>query len=147
MMKKMLLGFVVWGALSGAAFANANSQTGCGLGTIIISQPNSAVLYALQATTNHSTFTQTFGISSGTMNCRKAKFVLDERVQEFVAANMDALHKEIAMARGDTLDTLAELLEVEDKQAFRELLQENYLAIYQNVDVDMASTLDSIQAL
>ena len=81
------------------------------------------------------------------MNCRKAKFVLDERVQEFVAANMDALHKEIAMARGDTLDTLAELLEVEDKQAFRELLQENYLAIYQNADVDMASTLDSIQAL
>ncbi|MDE6044157.1 MAG: DUF3015 domain-containing protein, partial [Helicobacter sp.] len=58
-----------------------------------------------------------------------------------------ALHKEIAMARGDTLDTLAELLEVEDKQAFRELLQENYLAIYQNADVDMASTLDSIQAL
>ncbi|MDE6979192.1 MAG: DUF3015 domain-containing protein, partial [Helicobacter sp.] len=49
--------------------------------------------------------------------------------------------------RGDTLDTVADLLEVEDSQAFNDLLQENYLAIYQNVDVDMASTLDSIQAL
>lgn len=146
-MKKIFLGFVVCGVLGSVAFANANSQTGCGLGTLIISQPNSAVLYALQATTNHSTFTQTFGISSGTMNCRKARFVLDERVQEFVAANMDALHKEISMARGETLDTLVELLQVEDQEAFKQSLQENYLAIYQNANVDMASTLDSIQAL
>lgn len=146
-MRKLFLGMVAAGMISGIALANANSQTGCGLGSMVITQPNSAILYALQMTTNQSTGTQSFGITSGTMNCRKAKFVHNTRVQEFVAANMDVLHKEIAKGDGQSLDALVELLDIKESSTFKTKLQENYLAIYKHSDTDMASALDSIHNL
>ncbi len=146
-MKKFLCALAFTATLSVSAMANANSQTGCGLGTLVITQPNTAILYALQATTNATSGNQTFGITSGTLNCRKAVFVMNERVQEFVASNMDALHKEISIGRGENLDTLVELLEVQDKETFKTNLQENYIAIYNNSSADMATTLDNIHTL
>ena len=61
-MKKVLLSVVAVIALGSAAMA-ANTQTGCGLGTQVIKSPDSAILYALQATTNGTSGNQTFGIS------------------------------------------------------------------------------------
>jgi len=102
-MKKILLSAVAVLALSTAAMANVNSQTGCGLGSMIIKDDSSAVMLALQATTNGTSGNQTFGITSGTSGCKKTKFVMNERAQEFVASNMDILAKEIAVGHGESL--------------------------------------------
>jgi len=143
-MKKVLLSAVAVLALSTSVMAGANSQTGCGLGTQVIKSPDSAVLYALQATTNGTSGNQTFGITSGTSGCKKTKFVMNERASEFVASNMDQLAKEISMGHGESIDTLAELLNVEDKATFSASLQANYNSIYTSKDVKMADVLDNI---
>lgn len=142
-MKKILVSLAAVLALGTSAYAGVNSQTGCGLGAMIIKDDSSAVLLALQATTNTS-FSQTFAITSGTLGCKKAKLVMNERAEEFVASNMDTLAKEIAIGHGESLDTLAELLNVEDKATFSASLQANYNKIYTSQTVKMADVLDNI---
>lgn len=145
-MKKVVLSAIATLALSTAAYA-ANSQTGCGLGGQIIKSPDSAVMYALQATTNGTSANQTFGITSGTSGCKKTKLVLNEQAAEFVAANMDQLSTEIAQGHGESVDTLAELLEVENKADFAATLQANYNSIYTTQDAKMADVLDSVSTV
>ncbi|HEY9203838.1 MAG TPA: DUF3015 family protein [Sulfurimonas sp.] len=143
-MKKILVSLAAVVALSSSAMAGVNSQTGCGLGSMIIKDDSTAVLLALQATTNGTSGNQTFGITSGTLGCQKTQFVMNEQAEEFVASNMDQLAKEIAMGHGESIDTLAELLEVSDKATFSASLQENYNKIYTSQDVKMADVLDNI---
>jgi len=146
-MKKLIVSIAAVAALSTAAMAGVNSQTGCGLGSMIIKDDSSAILLALQATTNGTSGNQTFGITSGTSGCKKTKFVMNERAEEFVASNMDQLAKEIAMGQGESVDTLAELLSVEDKEAFASAMQANYNSIYTSQNVQMADVLDNISAM
>ena len=142
-MKKILVSAVAVLALSTSVMA-ANAQTGCGLGGQVIKKADSAVMYALQATTNGTSFNRTFGITSGTSGCKKAKFVMNERASEFVASNMDVLAKEIAVGHGESIDTLAELLSVDDKTTFATALQANYNSIYTSQNVQMSDVLDNI---
>ncbi|MEA1918444.1 MAG: DUF3015 family protein [Campylobacterota bacterium] len=143
-MKKILLSALAIAALSTMASATVQDQTGCGLGAQIIKDDSSAVMLALQATTNGTSGNQTFGITSGTSGCKKVKFVMNEAAQEFVASNMDQLSKEIAMGQGESLDTLAELLKVEDKAEFSAALQSNYTSIYTSKNVEMADVMENI---
>jgi len=146
-MKKLIVSIAAVAALSSAAFAGVNSQTGCGLGSMIIKDDSTAVMLSLQATTNGTSGNQTFGITSGTSGCKKTKFVMNERAEEFVASNMDQLAKEIAMGHGESVDTLAELLSADDKEAFASALQSNYNSIYTSQNVEMADVLDNISAI
>ncbi|MDT8337712.1 MAG: DUF3015 family protein [Sulfurimonas sp.] len=143
-MKKILVSLAAVIALSSSAMAGVNSQTGCGLGSMIIKDDSTAILLALQATTNGTSGNQTFGITSGTLGCQKTKFVMNGQAEEFVASNMDQIAKEIAIGHGESIDTLAELLEISDKATFSASLQENYNKIYTSQDVKMADVLDNI---
>ncbi|MDD3770421.1 DUF3015 domain-containing protein [Sulfuricurvum sp. IAE1] len=146
-MKKIILSFVAVAALSTAGFATVNNQTGCGLGSQIIKDDSSALMLALQATTNTTLGNQTFGITSGTSGCKRARLVMNERAAEFVASNMDQLSREIAIGQGESVDTLAELLNVDDKAAFAATLQANYNAIYTSEKADMASVMDNVATI
>lgn len=146
-MKKLIVSLAAVAALSSVAFAGVNNQTGCGLGSMIIKDDSTAIMLALQATTNGTFGNQTFGITSGTLGCTKTKIVMNERAQEFVASNMDQLAKEIAQGQGESVDTLSELLAVEDKEAFASALQTNYKSIYTSENVQMADVLDNIATL
>jgi len=143
-LKKLLISVAAVVALATSAMAGVNSQTGCGLGSMIIKDDSTAIMLALQATTNGTSGNQTFGITSGTLGCQKTKVVMNERAQEFVASNMDTLAKEIAVGHGESLDTLAELLKVEDKATFSAALQANYNSIYTSQKVQMSDVLDNI---
>jgi hypothetical protein len=146
-MKKVLISIVAIAALSTAGFASVNSETGCGLGSQIIHDDSSAVMLALQATTNNTLGNQTFGITSGTSGCKKSKLVMNERAAEFVASNMDQLSREIAIGHGESVSTLAELLNVQDKAAFASALQANYNAIYTSEKADMSTVLDNVSTI
>jgi hypothetical protein len=144
-MKKLLVSLVAVATLSTATFATTNNQTGCGLGEILIKDNSSAVMLALQSISNNAiSSNQIFGITSGTLGCKKTKLVMNERASEFVASNMDILAKEISVGHGESLDTLAELLQVEDKATFASALQANYNKIYSSESVKMADVLDNI---
>lgn len=145
-MKKVLVSLALSAGLATGAFAAANSNTGCGLGSLLIDKQG-LIWNLFQITTNGSTGTQTFGITSGTSGCKSGKIVMDSRTQEFVAANMDALSQEIAQGRGEHLDTLVELLNVADKDAFKIALQDNYNKLYASKDAQSADVLDGAATL
>lgn len=149
-MKKLIMGFAFSIAMSATAFAagQAVQNTGCGLGTILWENKadNSALFQAFQATTNATFGSQTFGISSGTLQCDQPdRFVRNERLMHFVQANMDNLAKDIAMGRGETLDTFAELLGVApgENAAFNAKLQANFSKVFPAENVVLADVIDN----
>ena len=145
-MKKVFMSVALSASLVSGAFAAANSNTGCGLGSYLIDKQG-LIWNLFQITTNGSTGTQTFGITSGTSGCKSGKIAMDSRTEEFVAANMDALSQEIAQGRGEHLDTLVELLNVADKDAFKIALQDNYNKLYASKDAQSADVLDGAATL
>lgn len=142
-MKKILFSAI----LASSLFAAANFQTGCGLGSVIIQNPNNAILYALQATFNSTSANQTFGISSGTLNCQKTELVSNEKALNFANANADALSNEIALGQGEYLDTLLALLDIQNNDEFKEKLRANYIAIYKDKNTQGANIVDAISIL
>lgn len=138
---------------SGAAFAgSAANNTGCGLGSQVFgnSADNSVLLQVLQATTNGTSGNQTFGISSGTLGCEKpASFVANERAMEFLTANMDAVSKDMAMGQGESLETMAELLDIPAQQRpqFYGQLQSNFAQIFVTGQESSAVVMDRISSL
>jgi opacity protein-like surface antigen len=148
-MKKVLLAVALTVVMSGSAFAaTAHTNTGCGLGTMLWENKadNSILFQAFQATTNGTSGSQTFGISSGTSECSQpSKFVQDERLIKFVQANMDNLAKDIAMGKGESLDTFAEMLGVAPAQqaAFNAKLQANFGKIFTSENVVLAEVIDN----
>ena len=146
-MKKLVMSLAAVAALSSSAFAGGNNQTGCGLGSQILPNADSALMHAFQATTNGTSGNQTFGITSGTSGCTQSSIVLNDQAQDFVATNMDVLAQEIAMGQGESLDTLAELLKVEDKAVFASALQAKFSKIYTSENVQMADVLNAIATI
>lgn len=140
---KKILSLVAIVGLTTSIYANDN--TGCGLGSIIIKDQNSTVLQALAATTNGTSGNQTFGISSGTSNCdRPSHFVSNDKLNQFVAQNMDELAMDISAGQGETLNTVAKLMNVEDTKALGAKLQANFSNIYASQNVTSANVIDSI---
>jgi hypothetical protein len=136
--------------MSGAAYAagDAHSNTGCGLGSLLWENraDNSMLFQAFQATTNGTSGSQTFGITSGTSNCQQpSKFVSSEKLINFVQANMDNLAKDMAMGKGETLDTFAELLGVAPEQTagFNAKMQSNFAKIFTSDAVVVANVIDN----
>jgi hypothetical protein len=138
-------------AASKSTAGEAKRNTGCGLGTMLWKNEadNSSLFQAFQATTN-GTGIQTFGISSGTSECQQpAKFASNDRLNEFVVANMDNLAKDIAMGRGETLDTFAELMQIpaEKRAEFYQKLQTSFAKIFTSENVVLANVVDNVVAV
>ena len=123
----------------------ANENTGCGLGSLVIKDQSTVVLQALAATTNGTSGNQTFGITSGTSNCAKpSNFVSNDKLNKFVGENMDELALDISAGQGETLATVAKLMNVENNAAFSAKLQANFSNIYTSENVTSAAVIDSI---
>ncbi len=139
-------------AFAAGAAGTAHMNTGCGLGTMLFkgSADNSTLLQTFQATTNGISGNQTFGITTGTSDCKQpASFASNERMNEFVLANMDNLAKDIAMGKGETLDAFAELMgvPVEKRAEFAAKLQSSFGKIFTSEHVAMANVVDNIAAV
>lgn len=134
--------------VSGLAFAGAPRENcGCGLGTLLFEGKSGLVQQVLAATTNGSFGTQTFGISSGTMECNQpSNFASNEQLNRFVAENMDNLAKDAAMGQGEYLDTLAELMDVPgpNRAEFSQMLQDNFSAIFTEASVSHVEVIENI---
>ena len=145
-MKKLLFIATTTALMTTASFANAN--TGCGLGNQVITNQDSVLMQVFAATTNGTSGNQTFGITSGTSGCAKpAKFVSNDRANEFVAGNMDALALDISNGQGEALTTLATLLNISNPDTFASVLQSNFDKIYTSSKVSSADVIDNIVSL
>jgi hypothetical protein len=135
---------------AGTAFGAARDNVGCGLGTMLFQdKADSTVLQAFQATTNGTFGTQTFGITSGTSECRTpAKFVSNKQLNEFVVANMDNLAKDMARGGGETLEAFADLMQVpaEKRAGFYQKLQVSFASVFTSQHVVLADVVDNAVA-
>lgn len=134
-------------ALSGVGWAVDAKNTGCGLGSMVFEGQNGLMSQTAAATTNGTFGNQTFGISSGTLNCEQFKtFAYNEKVGVFVAENMDNLARDIARGQGEYVNTLAVLMEVPDvkKASFRSQLQAHFSDIYPSNKVTHSEVVQNI---
>lgn len=125
---------------------------GCGLGSMVFEGNDGLISQVSAATTNGTFGNQTFGITSGTSNCEQFKtFTSNEKINTFVAENMDSLAKDIARGQGEYLDTFAALIAVPEskKTELYALLQANFSKIYTSDTVsnlDVLRNIDSVIA-
>jgi hypothetical protein len=142
--------FMMMVVLSGVGWAVDPKNTGCGLGSMVFEGQNGLMSQTAAATTNGTFGNQTFGITSGTLNCEKFKeFAYNEKVNTFVADNMDNLAKDIARGQGEYVDTLAVLMEVPDAKnaSFRSHLQAHFSDIYTSDKVTNAEVVRNIMVV
>jgi len=151
-MKKLLVllfvGFMVIG-FSTALFADQKNY-GCGLGSMAWEGNDGLISQVSAATTNGTSGTQTFGITSGTSNCTEFEnWTSNQKVNVFVADNMDSLAKDIAKGSGEHLNTLALLMDVpqKDRAAFNSKLQKNFARIYTSESVTPTDVVRNIEAV
>ena len=105
-------------------------SAGCGLGSMLIgNKPGFVQLFA--ATTNGTSASQTFGISSGTSNCDSGSGG-SASAKVFIAANREALSKDIARGSGETVQSLAAIAGCGDARAVGASLQRNFKSIFPN---------------
>jgi len=146
-MNKLLFIASATALIATASFAKS-PNVGCGLGNQVITNQDSVLMQIFAVTTNGTSGNQTFGITSGTSGCAKpAKFVSNNRANEFVAGNMDALALDISNGQGEALSTLATLLHVSNPDHFASVLQANFEKIYTSSKVSSADVIDNIVSL
>ncbi|MBS1982961.1 MAG: DUF3015 family protein [Bdellovibrionales bacterium] len=117
---------------------------GCGLGSIVFGQKKGFV-QIFAATTNGTSGSQTFGISSGTSNC--AEGGSQASVEKFVDSNRVALANDMSRGSGETLAGLSKVMGCSDEQALGTTLQKNYSKVFPMASTDASSAAVSIKNL
>jgi hypothetical protein len=135
---------------AGASFAAPKENVGCGLGYIAFKGKDGLLSQTFAATTNGTFGNQTFGITSGTLECEQySTFAANEKLNKFVSDNMDNLAVDIARGQGEYLNTLAVLLEVPEGERARlySKLQTHFSDIYTSETVTHADVLKNIETV
>lgn len=147
-MKKVLVMFAV------AAFlpltASAQNVGKCGWGSKLMDGNSGIAPQVLAVTTNGTSGNQTFGITSGTSGCTQDGVVRTNwRTAMFVDENVTKLARDMSVGEGETLDSLANLLGMNEahKAAFFSLAKANFEAVFPKNDVTSQDVLASIRAL
>jgi len=130
--------------VSGDLFAN---NSGVGIGSVLLKGQRGKVMEVIAVTLNGCSGTITFGITTGTSGYREGQAVGVNLVDVYVAENMDSLANDIAKGEGEYLDTLAHLMKVENKDAFKSNLHNNFNKIFTSKDVTSKEVVANINAL
>jgi hypothetical protein len=141
--------FIFLLVLTGISFAD-QKNTGCGLGSVLFEGHDGLFSQIFAVTTNGTFGNQTFGISSGTSNCdRPASFASNEKLNKYVADNMDNLAADMAKGNGEYLNTLAVLMEIPEAERANtyETLQNNFSKIFTSSSVTSVEILNNIETV
>ncbi|MFZ5563930.1 MAG: DUF3015 family protein [Thermodesulfobacteriota bacterium] len=150
-MKKLsiaVLACVIMISMVGVAAANnVRQDCGCGLGGMAIGDKEGIIWKLVGTFLNGICGNQTFAMSSGTLDCGKDPLTANyDKMNVFVADNMDVLAIDIAQGQGESLDALAEIAEVSasDRPALFAALQSNFDSIYPTAEVTAKDVVDGI---
>lgn len=129
-MKKLAIVLIT--VFSSLSFAKHYADSGCGLGLELMGKDGNQIL---SATTNGSSYTQLFGISSGTSGCTDSgALAQNKQVPAFIEMNKEALAIESARGQGETLAGLAQLMGCQ-ADAFGPAMKKNYDKIFVQSDM------------
>ncbi|MFN7904988.1 MAG: DUF3015 family protein [Pseudobdellovibrionaceae bacterium] len=126
------------------SFAREYKDAGCGLGTMVVGKDGNQVL---AATTNGTSYSQTFGISSGTSNCTDSGMVKgSKRIPMFIEVNKLALQKEAARGEGEAIAGLANIMGCNSK-SLGSAMKANYAPIFEETKMDAAQIQSKIEGM
>lgn len=148
-MKKLYILSVACAALMAATNAEALDSTGCGLGSMAWRGQSGMAPQIFAVTTNGTFGNQTFGITFGTSGCDPNGRVsggTQRMVFNFIENNMEQYALDASRGEGETLDTLAGMLNV-DKEAFAKKSQQNFASIFPDSNVDAIYVTQQIFAM
>lgn len=145
MLKKIALAAVL---AVGSTAAFADRDAGCGVGSEVWAGQSGKLPKLLAATTNGIFFNQLFGITFGTLGCSGTGTVSAQAVA-FTNENVETLARDMAVGQGESLNVLAELLNIksEDKARFFAVSKQNFAEIYSDNNKDSYQVLASLQAV
>ncbi|MCL1910811.1 MAG: DUF3015 domain-containing protein [Leptospirales bacterium] len=142
-MKKILTVCVVSVFLSGSAVFADN--VGAGLGRVLLKGNRGKALELVGTFLNNICGNGTFAITTGTLGYHDgASIGMNEEVKSFIAQNMDNLAADMAKGDGEYLDTLATLMQVEDKAEFNSKMKTNFSNIYTSYGVSSDQVAENI---
>jgi len=147
-MKKVLVIAAIAATMSvGAANAANKNNVGCGWGTLMFKGQTGTAPQVLAITTNGSFSNSLFGISFGTAGCTK-NGVIDppQAASAYTGSNLDKLARDASRGSGESLETLAELIGVEeqDKSAFFKVTQQHFSSIFASENATADEVLTSL---
>jgi hypothetical protein len=145
-MKKLLAAAAL--LLTVPTFAVAQNVGTCGWGSKLFDGQGGIAPQSLAVTTNGTSGNQTFGITSGTSGCTQDGVVRSAwRTAAYIDSNMSRLARDISRGQGESLDSLALLLNVqpEDRGAFDGTLQKNFSEIFSDKDASTEDVLVSLK--
>ena len=131
-MKKIVFSLAAAGALVLASNAQAVDSTGCGLGSMAWRGQSGIAPQVLAATTNGLFGTQTFGITFGTSGCDPNGRITGgtgRMALAFMENNMEQYAMDAAAGRGETIETLAGILNM-DSEKLGEISKQNLSLIH-----------------
>ncbi len=72
---------------------------------------------------------------------------VNKRAKEFITSNSTVLAKEIAVGHGESIDTLAELLSIQDVNVLTTFLQANYKNIDAVLNANIVEELHNVSSI
>ncbi len=145
-MKRILLATLLVSFLPAIAGAQNNIGS-CGWGSKLFDGQKGIAPQVLGATTNGTSGNQTFAVTSGTSGCTQDGVVTTSwKTAAFLDANMNKVAADISRGQGQSLDSLAQLMQVDqaDQQAFRTALQQNFSSIFPNSQVNSEQVRENL---
>lgn len=150
-MKKIMMAVLVsLLVVSVASAAGVRSNCGCGLGSMVFEGQDGTLSQTVAVTTNFFFLNQAFGILTGTLGCERPQaWVENEKLNKFVSENMDTLAVDIASGKGESLDTLAEIIQVpaDRREKLYSALQSNFDNIYPSAKVTHEQVIKKIAVI
>lgn len=128
------------GIVNSNATQKGYGLAGCGLGSILFG-PKPGGIQIVAATTNGTSYNQTFGITFGTLNCEFTEAGVQAAV--YLENNREVMAKEAARGEGETLVGLANILKCSNQEAFNKNVQSNFEKIF----VDSSNAYNNIRSL
>lgn len=128
------------GMINSDAVQKGYGLAGCGAGSMIFG-PKAGGIQIVAATTNGLYGNQTFGITTGTLNCEFTEAGVQAAV--YLENNREVMAKEAARGEGETLVGLANILNCKNQEAFNKNVQANFEKIF----VESSNAYTNIKSL
>ncbi len=145
-MKKLLVVAAV-SLMATSAFAAKYGSAGCGLGSMVFEGDQTWWKQVLSATTNGTSGSQTFGISTGTSNCDSPAPLKVSQVEAYVEANKVALANDIAKGNGETIANLSKVYGCDNTANFGKALKSNYGHIFSSANASTTEITHNINSV
>ncbi len=119
-------------------------NVGAGLGRVLMGGNSDKMSEFMATSSNHSCANQYCAITSGTSGYQKGAVIGYNDAQQYLEENMDLVARDMARGEGEYLETFIELMELDNKQAMKLKLRQNFDRIYTHKDITSGEVITNI---